>query len=639
MIKKETRDKIVAQALSEIQFAREYKQGKISNWKMNEDMYYGRKQKTDDSRANLDLARMQEYVHTILSKIDNPLVFRYTKRKMAQLERVKYLNALRKNDAQNDLWDIKDLVGKKQALLYGRAIYFFYASSDDGYKPHLDPTDVYDFLIDPNAGGIDVEKADFLGRYGIPKNRKQLEAGVKSKIYISDEVKKLLDGSGNATEITQEEQNKQNRTFGQSMTTPDKQIQNADKYKFWEWFTTFEGERYYLLMTESGCAIRCELLVDMFASGLWPVWTWAAFADLTEFWTPSYCDYTRELFMGQAVSINQMLDNAEAINKPQKAVNVSAIANLSELKYKKNGIIKVKKDFDVQKAIQMLPPTSIETPIKVFDILEGIIEKSGGATSGDAGAADNNAGAKATIYEGNQANSADKYGLLNKTYSFGYNRFSLLYQWGVREHLTTKVAVDILGPNGIEVKEISKRDIFRKDDEFGVMVESSTAELALSEQEKTLKATFLENNADNPVQNPKKAYEIAAETVGFDEETIRQLMDTSDFGDAKIMAEAERDIEMLLDGKEIKPNPRANTAYKQRFVDYMQDHKEDMDDQLFATFVDYVVTLEPVIAANMARQVMEQKKRMLMNGVDQINNGEVPVEEQPTDLALQENGI
>lgn len=629
MLKKELRDKIVAQSLSEITFAREYKQGRIENWKMNEDMYYGRKNKSDDSRANLDLARMQEYVHTIMSKIDTPLVFKFTKRKEAQLERVKYLNALRKTDAQANLWDIKDITGKKQAVIYGRAIYCYYASSDDGYKAHLDPVDIYDFLIDPNAGGIDIEKADFMGRYGVVKNKKQLEAGVKAKIYLKEEVEVLTSGSGNSNEQTQEELNKQNRSYSLKSMTAEKQIQNPDKYKFWEWFTTYEGERYYLLMQErTGTAIRVEKLEDMFASGLWPFWTWAAFLDLTEFWTPSFCDYVRELFMGQSVSINQMLDNAEAINKPQKAVNVGAIENLAELKFKKNGIIKVKKDFDVNKAVQFLPPASIDTPIKVFDILEAIVEKSGGATSGDAGAADNDSGTKVAIYKGNQANSADKYGLLNKSYSFGYDRMALLYQWGVREHLNKKTAVDILGPNGIEVKEINKRDIFRKDDQFGVMVEASTAEMALSEQEKELKANFLLGNAENPVQNPKKAYEIGAETVGFDEETIRQLMDTSDFGDAKIMSEAERDIELILDGKEIGPNPRANTAYKQRFVDYMQDHKEDMDDKTFDTLSDYVISLEPVIAENMARQANEKRNQMLMSGVDGgINNEELPAEE------------
>ena len=153
---KATRDLIVSQALTEIQFARKYKQGKVGNWKINEDLYYGRKPASIDSRANVDLGQMSSFVHTVLSKVDNPLTFKYTKRKDSQLKRVQMLNALKSIDQQNDNWDIKDIVGKKQAIIYGRAIYSYFADSYNGYAPHLDNVDVYDFLIDPSAGGIDI---------------------------------------------------------------------------------------------------------------------------------------------------------------------------------------------------------------------------------------------------------------------------------------------------------------------------------------------------------------------------------------------------------------------------------------------------------------------------------------------------
>ena len=35
-------------------------------------------------------------------------------------------------------------------------------------------------------------------------------------------------------------------------------------------------------------------------------------------------------------------------------------------------------------------------------------------------------------------------------------RFALLWENGVKEHLVKKVAVDILGPNGVEVMEVSR---------------------------------------------------------------------------------------------------------------------------------------------------------------------------------------
>lgn len=616
-------DKIKAQVKKEIAFDRDYKQGKVSSWQKNEEMYYAKKMPSDDSRANVDLARMQEFVHTLLSKIDNPLIFKFLKRKEAQIKRVELLNALRQIDSINDDWDIKDIVGKKQGVIYGRAVYFYYADSIDGnYDAHLENTDVYDFLVDPSAGGINIENARHLGRYGIIRTRQELEDGD----YIKAAVQNLLQGNGNNTETSQEETNKSTRMYGQN-TTGQKELTDEDKFKFWEWYTTYKGIRYRVIAEEqSGEFIQIDKLTDLFSPtkdfpmGAWPVWTWAAFPDLTEFWTPSYCDYAREIFQAQNVTINQMLDNGEQTNKPQKAVNVNAIENLNEVRYKKDGIIRVKGDFDVNKAVQVLAQPSITTAAKVYEILEAIQEKASGITAGSKGVADEQG--KVGIYEGNQQATADRFGLLNKSYAFGYKRFAKLYEIGVRDNLSKKVAVDILGPNGIETKKISKKDIFYKDDDFSVSVEASNAEEITNNIKQESKIKFLESQKNNQEVNQKKRFELEARAAGLNEDEIKQLLDTSDFANAEVMAEAERDIEMIIDGEEIKPNAIANNAYKQRMVDYMRDHEEDMTQEQFMALADYIQKLDKVIMTNEARGLNTH----LINTLNQAGpqNGVIP---------------
>lgn len=635
-----TRQLIISQALTEIQFARDYKQGKIANWKLNENMYYSRKANqvsatgqtlvTDPStsgntRANVDLGQMSAFVHTLMSKIDTPMTFKFIKRKESQLKRVEQLNSLRSSDQQKNDWDIKDLAGKKQALIYGRAIYSYFADSMSGYESHLDSIDVYDFLIDPSAGGIDKEKASYIGDYGVVKSKRELKEGIKSGIYLKTETERLIEGNGNTLEENQEEMNKKNRTQDTSVWSTSKEIGDVAKYKFWRWGTTYEGERYYLLLSErGGTAIEVAHIEDKFESGLWWYWTWACTIDLTEFWTPSHCDYVRELMMAQAISINQVIDNSEQINKPQRVVNVGAIENLAELAYRRNGLIKVKKDFDVNKAIQTIVVPVIQTPLEVFDKLEGIKEKASGVTAASQGDADNNAQAKLGIYKGNEENSADRFGFLNRSYSFGYRQFAKLYVVGVKEHLIKKVAIDILGPDGVEIQMVSKRDIFRKDEEFNIMVEAANAETALSQQEKTAKISFLQIQMNipqvpgvPPIQNMKKAYEIMAGIAGFDEDTIRQLQDTTDYGDAAMMSEAERDIERVLDNEKFLPNQNANTAYKQRFIDYMQDNQENISDEQFVGLSNYVLQLDGVIERNMTRQanaiLFQQRMKAILN--------------------------
>lgn len=608
-IRYEKRQRIKDQALQEIAWARTYKQGKTRNWQLNENLYYGRKLSEDTSRANVDLGRMQEFVHTLLSKIDNPLVFKFVKRKESQRARVNRLNALRAIDQQRDDWDIKDIAGKKQAIIYGRAIYSYAADSLDGYCAHLENVDVYDFLVDPSVGGIDLERAGYLGRYGVVKMRHDLEKGMKKGDYLRTETERLLEGSGNSADDTQETINQLNRTRDTNVWQTQKEIGNPDKYVFWEWYTTYEGERYYVLITElGGEAIRIEKLTDVFESNLWPFWSWASFVDLTEFWTPGYCDYVREPFMAQSVSVNQLLDNAEQRNKPQKLIDPASIKNTQQLKYQRGGNhIEVDRTLlgngGLDQAFKTVEVPQLDTPLLVYDKLEAIVNKASGVTEGASGTEDG--GGKATIYEGNQAAAADRFGLLNKSYSYGYKQFAIRWEHGVREHLTKKIAVDILGPNGVEVQQVSRKDIFRKDDEFGVMVESSNAETALSELEKRTKMQFLAAQMGNPAMSPQKAFEIGAGIVGFDDDTIRQLMDTSEFGDAEIMSEAERDIERILDGEDIKPNMAATNAYKQRFIDYMAQNEENVKPEQAARLFAYMDTLDPIIMQNMDKALSE----------------------------------
>jgi len=616
---KQTVDKIALQALNEISLARQYKQGKISNWQKNEDLYYSKKIKSDESRANVSLSRMQELVHTLLSKIDNPIVFNFIKRKNAQLKRVELLNSLRSYDAERNFWDIKDLVGKKQAIIYGRTIFCYYADSVDGkYRPHLEPIDAYDFLIDPSCGGIDIEEAKYIGSYSVSLTKKDLKDGKKSKIYIASAVDSLVGGSGNGGELSQEETNKRSRTYGQN--TIGLKENDSNKYKFWKWCTTWDedGERYYLLIDNSGNCIRCEKLTDIspatpeFPKGAFPYWTWAAYPDLTEFWTPSYCDYAREIFMAQDVSINQMLDNAESINKPMRAIDVGAIDNLAELKYRRDGIIKFKAGVDINKALQYIQTPSIKTPIDVFNILESIQEKSSGVTSGAKGVSDEEG--KVGIYEGNQAAAADRFGLLNKSYSFGYKRFAKLYELGVRDNLVKRVAVDILGPEGVEMVQIKRSDIFHKNDEFGISVESSTAETESSIQDKMIKMRFLGSQVNNQAINQTKSFELQAEISGFNENEITELLDTSVYGNSKLMSECERDIEKLLDNEEIKPNKNANNAYKQKMVNYLKDHEEDIDMGQFTRIAVYIEELNDVIFKNEARSLQAEQLNLLKAG-------------------------
>lgn len=604
MLKKSTRDAIRDQALSEIVFDRQAKQAKMPNWWKNEDLYYSKKVTLPDGeRANVNLNEAQSFVTTFLSKINVPFNFKYVKGEEADLKAARRANALKDKDAKLGRWNFKAMLARIQLIIYGRYIFEYHADSVGGYKSHLTNVDVYQFLIDPSCGGEDIEKAFHLGRGNIIKTKQDLEAGIKSGKYLKTETQQLLAGSGNLGDNTPEDRDAKNR-WQALLFQQNRVLDKTDQWKFWEWYTTYEGVRYYVLITEQGGqAIRIVPLVELFKNDKYPFFTAAAYPDLTEFWTPSPLDGVRDAIYAKSTTVNQMLDNGEAINRPMKAFDVDAIKNPALLKYRKDGLIPVKAGVDVNKAVQFFPTVPITTAMEVYDKLDQIIGLNSGVTSATKGQAQEK---EVGIYEGNQASLTDRFSLYSDAEADAQQRFAELYLCGLDEHLRTKVAIEMIGIDGVEFEEVSRKEIKRNRD-FDIMVITAGAEERMQTVEKKNKLTFLSSKGadQSGIYNKKVLAEMEASIAGFTQDEIKAMTDTKNDENADLMSECAGDIQDLLAGEDIQPNQMANTAYLQKFKDYMKDNSEymlrhpDTASRMFA----YMNQLTPIIAANMAENL------------------------------------
>ena len=131
--------------------------------------------------------------------------------------------------------------------------------------------------------GLDIEEARHLGCYSVSLDKRELKEGVKNKQFYKWAVDELLNGSGNYSEQSQEETNKQARVYGTNILQ-NKQSNDPTRYKFWRWLTTWQRRREVLsVLDNSGRCIRCQPLSELFSTPrsmdypMWPVWTWAAF--------------------------------------------------------------------------------------------------------------------------------------------------------------------------------------------------------------------------------------------------------------------------------------------------------------------------------------------------------------------------
>ena len=602
MITKAKRDLLRVQIQKEIDFARKYKAPNQPRWKRNEDMYLGRKKTAESSRSNVMLPKMQGFVDTLLSKVDSAPNIKYLPGEEADLIKARRLNALKDKDSSpmNGNWAFKDLLGKKHGIIYGRTIFEYHANSlaGKGYKSHFNLVDTADFLIDPAAGGLDIEKGKYMGRAGIIRTQKELKEGKKDKKFIGAEVDHML-REGSTDEEAVEEKAKENRYF--ALVEGSKRLNKADEFNNFEWCTTFEGVRYFVEFNEHTSAlIKCEELKDVFKAEIWPYLSYATSPSATEFWTPAPCDAVAEIFMAESVIVNQQLDNNEEINKPMKGFDVGAVENPALLKWRKDGNIPFKKGTNLDQAFKVYRPEALQNNERLYQILDSIAQTESGVTNAAKGIGEED---KVGIYEGNLANAADRLSLLNKSYTNAYHRLGLLYYHGVKEHLNKKMAIKMIGNDGITYEEITKSQVMPIGREFDIDILSSEAELGIDIQSRKDRLVFLTENRDNEIVNQQVLLELAAEIVGFEPVVIKRLMDTDVFGDSEVIAEAASDFqEMLNGGIPVEPNPRANIAYAKYMVDALTSKGKHMSPEVQAVVIDYMTSIQGVVAKNTQRK-------------------------------------
>ncbi len=596
--------KLSSQFTKHIESSRRHKKPRLESWRNVDDMLANRKIQFADTTVHVPLGKANGFMKTWLSKIDNPLTFKYRHGEIADIKKATIMNSIKDKDSNVGRWNWKDLMGKTQAGSYGRAIYFYTARSPKGvYETELSMIDCFRFHIDTRAGGEDKEKARWMGWGGVEFTRDELEEGVTEGDYLDTKVKALLTGSGNTQKQSVEDRYIAMRYNSINGTGRPIDSFDEDVFKFHRWFETIGSQRYGMLITEEGQIVQAFELEEEWESGLWPVWTWAPNASPTEFWTLGELEYQLYVFIAQEASISQMIENSDKVNKPQRAISVDRIKNLAQVKYRRDSYIEVDGDTDVRFAIQDMPVPSIQTPLLVYDKLEAIQSTESGLTADVKGVSNEDT---LGIYEGNVQQSGDRFGLLNKSYAEGYYALAILHKHGVMENLTKSMAVKIVGLDGLTIEKVTKRDLKTKVD-YDILIESSNAESQSNNADKKNKLTFLSaytaNPALNPIVNQKVAFEYGAGTAGFDEDEIKRLLDTSDYATSQIIADANEIFQKLLEG-EADEYDGANTMFLNEMLKLYWKNRSDINEQQAINIENYIEKHVPIVEQNMARNLI-----------------------------------
>lgn len=610
MVNADLRSKIVAQAKAEYLAGLQFKQGRVPAWQASEDAYYGKVKKAPKGRFNVPIPIIPGFVDTLLAKVDDPPGLNFSYPEEADLRRAQKVQSMYEQDStsEDEDWESIDLDGKKMAVMTGRAINKSFGESDPKYRFNLGVVDTYDFICDPMGGGH-LENHRFVGEDNIFKSKAQLEAGVKSGIYIASEVLKITFNTPTQQNVDNDNtyQNKASRFAALGLDSRSHNFAGQALYKFIEWGTTYDGTRYYLLFDpSSGACVRCEPLKEIFKSGLWWFTSWATNRDKFNFWSKAPVDDIRPVAEVIRLLVCQELDNRQKKNWGMRAYDPEIFENPADLEYSPDGLVRVKagtsKITQIDRGIYQFQTPELGGTINLVQWMDNFLGQKSGITPDSQGSAVED---KVGIYYGNLQQVADRIGLYNKSYRKCWAAIGRRYAWALHEHLKEDTAVKIIGNNGIEWDELNGKEV---NPDIDIRVVGGNAEL----QQNQVKAKKRQDalaliNADPEMRKEvgtKWRVEQLLRFGDYDDEEIRVALDTQNYGKRAELAKAAEDIQAIIRGDRPKLYRGATTAYIQKITDFATD-STDEDMQLFKRLMAFAEAHIPIAQKNMARQAVQ----------------------------------
>lgn len=569
MVNKEFADKLVSIGAQQLEGGLKAQQDRMKIVTEIIDLNNNKVIEMEDDVFNIPFPILAGHVDQMYSKIDNPPTLDFTvpnKKQLSEKVKAAWSQEMRSTRAG---WRRKDRHEKKQALLSGRGVSKIYASSvNNKYRSHYDVVDIYSFVADPTRGFLD--DGNYHGETDIFKTHASLQKMAENGFYDMSQVKKLLtfedtprDGGQNVV------QNKYSRLKAMGVDIETTSFAGQKGVNLTEWIMNYEGEQYYLLFDpKSRIWVRAEKLKDVFANGKSPFVSWATHYDEFNFWTKGIADDIYPIAEAMRFLLNNALENEKRRSRPMRIVDGGALVDINELQeYVPDNVILRQPGKDPN-IVDVVTP-EITTTVNLVQYFDSIIQSKTGITDPSIEEKD----AKVGVFFGKLQVEADRIGTINKEYSESYEHKGYRFFWGLKEHLTGKKQVEMLGKKGIKLQELSKVDFKDVDDVDDVLVSGGSREQEQTaiENERQMNAIKELSGAYPDRLNPDWVIKETLKKSGYDDDEIARAVDVKSAADAELMDEADEAIQQVLLGKMPNLNMAANTQYLNRILDYVRN--------------------------------------------------------------------
>lgn len=580
------KDELTRIASRQLAASNKFKEPLVSKWKEYESLKAGIVKKKLRVQFQVALPVFQGMLDTLAADFDEPVELRFKKKHPSDYFKVKRIQAawdMEKGKYEKDArWDYKSRVDKSLNILHGRSFLKEYAYSDPKYHNVLEVVDPLYAHCQPAGGGL-LENHLFAGQEAVLRTASELLA---SDIYDQKQVRKLLAKARSedyASEATEYNKEKMQRFHVLGLDPDSNSYIGELTFNLVEWVLTHRGKRWYLLFDPwTEIWLRVEPLKDLFSKELMPWTSWATHEDDKVFWSMSYADIIYPVADAIVTLYNQELTNREKSNYGARAYDKDMfpdVAKLDEAQYRPDALV----PFDskngthkIQDGIYRFDTPQLSGTLELLDWTTAAVQKDTGITDISQGVAVN-AAKKVNVAYMEQAAVAKRLGYKSQSYTECWGEVGARFVQGLKDHMSQKMYIEVLGDQGIEPDVLTREDLDLKA-EPGVEVISSTAQKAETQKKKDARINALKLLAqDQNLNSEWKTASMLRDIGEYDEEDIKLALDTRTYASRESVAKAHIAIEELLADLEPEVNYAADGVFFKIIYDYMMEHRNKLN--------------------------------------------------------------
>lgn len=600
-------------------------------------LYDGHVQKKLRQLFNVPIPVFAGMIDTLNAQYDTGIFLEFDAGDAADYFKTQKLNGAWRmevmNTAQNSKWDAKLRMARKHAIMSGRAVLEYSATSDPHYKSELSNILLKDFNFQPR-GGLYLENHLFAGTEDIEKTKSDLVAGALSGIYDKAQVNELIknasDGEYIQEKIGEEAAVRLERFKPLGLDADNHSFVGQEIYKLCQHILEIDGKRYLVVFHPlTKIWVRFERWSDVDESDLYPYTSFATHEDSENFLSKSYGDDLYSASDAIVAMFNQELTNREKRNFGARAYDkdmFTDVRKLDEAMHRPDALVPADTKGGtrrISEGVYEFKVGELGGTVNLIDWITSSLGRNTGATDLAMGGVQE-VSKKASVTFAEQKSVSKRIGWGAQPFQDMVADLGQRFIWGLKNHMPSKMAIQVLGESGYEWDEITRLDLDTKKD-INILIKSTDQQQSDSEMKAKRRAEALGMIDPNTV-NAQWRNEQILRTVGeFEDDEIAQAQDMKTYHDRKSLAKASEMIQAILRGEKPEPWGGATVAFMQKIVDFASDKKSSLKDK-YQVLMDYAMSHEEIAKENIDRQMIEQSLAAAQGAVMSNAMSEVPPE-------------